>query len=172
MKIFKIIGLYVGFSLVPVLAQENRELDAIKQQLKEANDAFEKAVQQHRQIIESLNKKLESLQPNQPAAPNAAAASKPPSTPSPAIAAAAAEAAAAAAAAVPPEASGPKWSPSQPMTLFKAGSAYMNVSFGALMDVGWSTASDPSARLQLGDHDPDPARLLHAQCRNRTGWSG
>ena len=30
----------------------------------------------------------------------------------------------------------------------------MNVSFGALMDVGGSTESDPSARLNLGDHDP------------------
>ena len=81
MKILKIVGLYVGLSIVPVLAQENRELDAIKQQLKEANDAFEKAVQQHRQIIDSLNKKLESLQPNQPVAPNAAAAPKPPTAP-------------------------------------------------------------------------------------------
>ncbi|HTL15677.1 MAG TPA: hypothetical protein VL793_00490, partial [Patescibacteria group bacterium] len=46
------------------------------------------------------------------------------------------------------------WSPSQPITLARAGSAYMNVSFDALMDVGWSTASDPSQALQLGDHDP------------------
>ena len=30
----------------------------------------------------------------------------------------------------------------------------MNVSFDALMDVGGSTARDPSAQLQLGDHDP------------------
>ena len=46
------------------------------------------------------------------------------------------------------------WSPSQPIALGRAGSAYMNVSFDALADVGWSTASDPAARLQLGDHDP------------------
>ncbi len=30
----------------------------------------------------------------------------------------------------------------------------MNISFDALMDAGWSTASDPSAQLELGDHDP------------------
>jgi hypothetical protein len=46
------------------------------------------------------------------------------------------------------------WSPTAPLTIARAGSAYMNISFDALMDVGWSTASDPSAYLQLGDHDP------------------
>src|SRR3989441_1375667 len=46
------------------------------------------------------------------------------------------------------------WSPSQAITVGRGGSAYMNVSFDALMDVGWSTAPDPSAMLQLGDHDP------------------
>jgi hypothetical protein len=30
----------------------------------------------------------------------------------------------------------------------------MNISFDALMDVGGSTESDPSAQLNLGDHDP------------------
>lgn len=30
----------------------------------------------------------------------------------------------------------------------------MNISFDALMDAGFSTAPDPSAQLQLGDHDP------------------
>jgi hypothetical protein len=46
------------------------------------------------------------------------------------------------------------WSPSQPLTVARAGSAYMNISFDTLMDVGSSTMSDPSAQLQLGDHDP------------------
>src|SRR6266498_925958 len=46
------------------------------------------------------------------------------------------------------------WSPSQAITVGRGGSAYMNVSFDALMDVGGSTVHDPSARLQLGDHDP------------------
>ena len=46
------------------------------------------------------------------------------------------------------------WSPSQAITVAGGGSAYMNVSFDALMDVGGSTARDPSAQLQLGDHDP------------------
>jgi hypothetical protein len=46
------------------------------------------------------------------------------------------------------------WTPSQPITLARAGSAYMNISFDTLMDFGASTASDPSEFLQLGDHDP------------------
>jgi hypothetical protein len=46
------------------------------------------------------------------------------------------------------------WTASQPITLARAGSAYMNISFDALMDVGGSTASDPSQYLELGDHDP------------------
>ena len=46
------------------------------------------------------------------------------------------------------------WSPSKPITVARSGSAYMNISFDTLMDVGWSTASDPSEYLELGDHDP------------------
>ena len=46
------------------------------------------------------------------------------------------------------------WSPSEPLTIARAGSAYMNISFDVLMDIGGSTASDPSQFLQLGDHDP------------------
>jgi hypothetical protein len=48
----------------------------------------------------------------------------------------------------------PAWSPAQPIPVFRAGSAYMNVSFDALINAGWSTASDPGERLELGDHDP------------------
>ena len=36
----------------------------------------------------------------------------------------------------------------------RPGSAYMNISFGTLIDAGWSSAADPSAQLELGDHDP------------------
>ena len=152
MKAFNIFLLFFGMVSVPVFGQAESELDAVKRQLKESNEAFEKAVQQHRQIIESLNKKLESLQPGQPPAdlpkavapaPNPAPEAKAPPT-----------SISADTTGVSPEPVPAKWSPSQPIGVFKAGSAYMNVSFGALMDAGWSTASDPSARLQLGDHDP------------------
>ena len=36
----------------------------------------------------------------------------------------------------------------------------MNISFDALMAAGGSTATDPSAFLQLGDHDPEQKRFL------------
>lgn len=46
------------------------------------------------------------------------------------------------------------WSPSQPIPLVQAGRAYMNLSFDALLDLGTTTERDPSAWLELGDHDP------------------
>lgn len=46
------------------------------------------------------------------------------------------------------------WSPAQPITVMRAGSAYMNVSFDAVMNAGWSTSPDVAKDLQLGDHDP------------------
>src|SRR5207247_1284420 len=59
-----------------------------------------------------------------------------------------------AAAPTPAAPSAPAWSPAQPLTIARAGSAYMNISFDVLMDVGGSSASDPAQFLQLGDHDP------------------
>ncbi|MDB6054473.1 MAG: hypothetical protein JWN25_1996 [Verrucomicrobiales bacterium] len=46
------------------------------------------------------------------------------------------------------------WSPSDPIPVMRSGSAYMNISFDALIDTGWSTAPQPDMQLQLGDHDP------------------
>ncbi len=38
--------------------------------------------------------------------------------------------------------------------------AYMNISFGTLIDAGWSNVADPSAQLQRGDHDPSKRGFL------------
>jgi hypothetical protein len=46
------------------------------------------------------------------------------------------------------------WSPEQPIPLMRAGATYMNLSFDALVDVGWSTVADVAKELELGDHDP------------------
>jgi hypothetical protein len=126
-------------------AQQTNEIEQLKQQLREMQQNFERVQREQRQQIEDLTKKLEGLtqlsaaeaekkkleqemaaelQKNQPAAPT---------TPTPLNA---------------------PWSPSAPITVARAGSAYMNMSFDALMVVGGSTASDPSQYLQLGDHDP------------------
>jgi len=45
------------------------------------------------------------------------------------------------------------WSPTQPLSLLRSGGAYLNISFDALMDFGWSTTADVTA-LETGDHDP------------------
>jgi hypothetical protein len=46
------------------------------------------------------------------------------------------------------------WSPAQPVILFSGARAYLNVSFDALLDAGWSTTSDVTA-IERGDHDPN-----------------
>lgn len=112
-------------------------MEQLRKQLQQANEAFQKAVEQHRQVIEALNKRLESIRPTPGRATAIAPDQKPP--PAPTVAGA-----------LEPK----PWSPSQPIPLGKAGSAYMNISFDTLLDAGWSTARDPSAQLNLGDHDP------------------
>jgi hypothetical protein len=54
-----------------------------------------------------------------------------------------------------PQVSPQAWSPEQPITIARAGSSYLNLSFDGLMDVGGSSAAHPADQLQLGDHDPN-----------------
>jgi hypothetical protein len=126
-------------------AQETNEVQELKQQLRQMQDSFEKAQRDQRQQIEALTQKLETLAKQHAAEAEqkklereSAEQSK---TNQPA-------------AVSPPPPPNTLWSPSQPITAARAGSAYMNISFDTLMDAGGSTASDPSAQLQLGDHDP------------------
>lgn len=130
-----------------LLAQDNNEINQLKQQLREMQENFDRAQREQRQQIDALKKQLDDLTKekaaeaekkkladqlaaelgttNQPALPTTTA-------PAPTT----------------------TWSPAQPLTIARAGSAYMNISFDTLMDIGGSTASDPSEYLQLGDHDP------------------
>src|SRR5580765_8552683 len=116
-------------------AQETSETEVLKKQLKEATEKFEKALREQREMIDALSKKLETIQKQQapltnradPATPAVAQAQPGPSAVRP-----------------QPEPPAQPWSPSQPITLARAGSAYMNVSFGALLDAGGSTARDVS----------------------------
>lgn len=131
------------------LAQDNSELEQLKKQLSELQQDFERVQREHRQQIDSLTRRLEELTRQQSveaakqeadkevaAMPRAEQADVPgePGTGS----------------AAPAKA----WSPAAPLTLARSGSAYMNLSFDALLDFGWSTASDPTEYLELGDHDP------------------
>ena len=117
----------------PLAAQETNQVEQLKKQLQELQSSFQKVQEQQRQQIEALQKQIEALQRLPPTATNLANTT---------------------AHTVAPSVESKSWSPAQPVTLARAGAAYMNVSFDGVADLGWSTASDPSAQLQLGDHDP------------------
>src|SRR5258706_1009156 len=133
-------------SALVVRAQDAAPTEKLERKLKEMQENFERSQREQRQQIDDLRKELDALKKERAAEADkkkleeqlAAELQKnqPATTPTPAMTAASA------------------WSPSQPMTIARAGSAYMNISFDTLMDLGWSTASDPSRLLQFGDHDP------------------
>jgi hypothetical protein len=133
-------------------AQATNEVDQLKRQLQELKESFERVQREQHQQIEALTKKLEDLTKQQTAEAEkkkleqelAVDLQKNQPTPAPATAQTAAA----------PNLPAP-WSPAQPISLGRAGSAYMNFSFDALGDFGWSSASDPSKNLELGDHDPN-----------------
>jgi hypothetical protein len=132
----------------PVRAQTTNEVEELKRQLRQLQENFERMQREQRQQIEGLTRKLDDLTKQQTSEAEkkkleqelASELEKKPGTNQ-----------ATAAATPAPSAS---WSPSQPLTVARAGSAYMNISFDTLMDVGGSSASNPSQFLQLGDHDP------------------
>ncbi|MDB6109634.1 MAG: hypothetical protein JWR69_1384 [Pedosphaera sp.] len=172
MKISKLIGWSSALCLSATLlqAQDTNELEVLQRQLKAATENFDRVIKEQREIINSLNQRLDAVQAamtNQQRIQNQTATVSPPAgSTNEAVAAAekerltqqlAAELGtniAPSSATPPPSTSKAAWSPAQPITVAQAGSAYMNISFDTLMDAGWSTASDPSAQLQLGDHDP------------------
>jgi type II secretory pathway pseudopilin PulG len=137
--------LCVGLAVPMTQAQETNEVEQLKRQLQQMQENFEKVQREQKTQLDAVTKKLEELtkQPSADAEKKkleqelAAELQTGPTN-------------AAAATSVAPTA----WSAAQPLTVARAGSAYMNISFDALMDVGGSTASDPSKQLELGDHDP------------------
>jgi hypothetical protein len=128
--------------------QATNEVEELKQQLRQLQESFERMQREQRQQIEALTKKLDDLTKQQTAEAEkkkleqelATELQKNQPTPT-----------------APPTATAPSatWTPSQPLTVARAGSAYMNISFDTLMDVGGSSASNPSQFLELGDHDPN-----------------
>jgi hypothetical protein len=136
------------------------EIQELKEQLRQSREAFEKFQREQQQKIDELTRKVDSLSKGAAPAP---AISPAPTTASDAEKKKLEEELAADlqknAAAAKPGASStvtttPSWSPAQPITMARAGSSYMNISFDALMDVGYSSSPDPSLFLQQGDHDP------------------
>jgi len=142
----KIFAVATALCLVatPSRSQTN-EIDALKRQLQQLQENFERAQAVQRQQMEVLTKQLDALTKQQAAdaekkklEQELAADLQKNQPPAPA----------------PTATASSSWSPAQPLTVARAGSSYLNLSFDALMDVGWSTASDPTSSLQLGDHDP------------------
>ncbi len=124
----------------------------LRSQIQQLQAEFERTRQQQEQQIAALTRKLDEL-----------AGTTTASTPPPAAKTGeqksleqslAAELAGNAATATPPASSATDAMRGAPVAT-RAGSSYMNISFGSLLDAGWSTKKDPSAQLELGDHDPD-----------------
>ena len=129
-------------------AQETNEVEQMKKQL-----------QQQQQQIEMLIKEVQELKKMQPATAAPPAAQSPPEQKTEEQKKLETQLAAELGGTNAPGATNATlpakpWSPTDPITIARAGSAYMNVSFDVLMDAGGSSASDPSQKLELGDHDP------------------
>lgn len=140
--------LYLALGTSMLRAQSTNEIEQLKQQLQQLQENLDRVQREHRQQIDELSRKLNELTKPQPpdaekkklerelAAELQANATSAPAAPAAAV-------------------SAPAWSPNQPMTVARAGSSYLNLSFDALMDVGGSSATHPADQLELGDHDPN-----------------
>src|SRR5882724_1510029 len=131
--------------IVPMThAQATNEVQELKRQMQLLQEHFEKVHEEDRAVIDALSKKVDQLAGQQATDLEKKKLEQELAT----------QMSSNAPAAALPAETKPAWSPAQPITLVRAGSAYMNISFDTMMAVGGSTASDPSAQLQLGDHDP------------------
>ncbi len=149
-------------SCLSLVAQAAGEVEVLKREMQAMKEAFEKAQAESRKQIEELTRRLDAMTHPQSNASAALAATNRPTAPTAEQKKLEEELAAelgtlksttnppAQTRSVPSQ----PWFPSQPIPLLRAGQAYMNISFDALIDFGGSTARDPAAELQLGDHDP------------------
>jgi hypothetical protein len=149
--------LCLGLVVPMVSAQETNEVEQLKQQLLQMQENFEKERNEDRKLIQSLSQKVDDLLRDKQT--QVAVTSAPPASATAADSEKAklqAELAGELGPATNQVSAPPTraWSPAEPLTIARAGSAYMNISFDALIDVGGSTQADPSSQLELGDHDP------------------
>ncbi len=137
--------LCLGLAVPMTQAEETNEIEQLKRQMEQMQQNFEKARHDQQDQVEALKKKLDELTKQQASEAEKkkieAELAEQMQTNSPATN-------------LSTSLPAPPWSASQPITVARAGSAYMNISFDVLMDVGSSTESDPGAELELGDHDP------------------
>jgi hypothetical protein len=139
----------VPLLLLPVAmthAQSASEVEQLRKQIEQMRDDFSRAQRQYQERLEALTRRLDELAGEKRADPEKSkierelavelGTNQPASTPQPAARAPA------------------PFSPTQPLTVGRVGGAYLNLSFDAIVNAGWSTAPDPSEYLNLGDHDP------------------
>jgi hypothetical protein len=124
-------GWFICLTVSAVQAQQTNEIEALKRQLQQATQNFDKTLEEHKRIIDDLNRRLQQVQAEQAKATSSVATAVTPA---------------------PPPGSAP-WRPTDPIRLFGDRRAYMNISFDGLFAAGSSTASDIE-ELQPGGHDP------------------
>jgi hypothetical protein len=114
----------------PATEDLQRQMRRLQEQVEELRGQ----VKEQQRVIEQL--KGEKASPAATAAPPAAATPPPPAPPAPVETATA------------------PWTPAAPISLLRGGRGYLNISFDALIDAGWSTDADVP-QLETGDHDPN-----------------
>jgi hypothetical protein len=124
----------------PSTEQMRRELKAMQAELRQLKDTLK----EQQDLMKRQQQLIDELRTGAHPPPSVAVAPPPPVAPTPA----------APPAPPPPVAQAPGWSPAQPIPLFGGARAYLNLSFDALVDAGWSTTSNVT-ELEPGDHDPN-----------------
>ena len=137
---WKSVCVVCALSVSAASAQETNEVEQLKQELRDMHEQMQRMEQK----LESLQQKPPSAVAPVPASPVEAATPPPPQ----------------AEVAPPPppppaktEIASAPWTPSQPITVARGASSYLNLSFDSLFAVGGSTAENVEA-LEYGGHDP------------------
>jgi len=147
------IGLLLGLFAFCSAQGQQSETEALRRQLKEASERFEQVMKEQRQTIDQLQRRLDALEKQQPAAPTNSSPTSPSDPLAAALAADSATKSQPAPGSAAPAPVPTTWSPAQPIRFPGAGQNYLNLSFDALFAAGSTTASDVQ-RLQPGAHDP------------------
>lgn len=136
----------VGLGSLLAQAQPTNEVEALRQQLRQMTETFEKTVQEQRRLIEELTRKIQALEQARSAAP---ATTAPPTTSltftnelSPSGQPGTRE----------PARAGRR--PSDPIRIGTR-PVYMDIGLVGTFAAGTSTGSDIDGGLQLGGHDPN-----------------
>jgi hypothetical protein len=114
-------------------AQETNEVDALKRQLREATEKFDRSLQEHRKIIDDLNRRLDQVQASQTRSAGTNIGAAEPAAPPRAL----------------PQ------TDSADNLRFGTRRAYMDIGLVGTFAAGSSTASDIEGGTQLGGHDPN-----------------